>query len=84
MSRTVLRAAGAAVVAAAVLTPTGFRRQCSALQGGGEAGPYAERDKESPIAPGRSGVHRSQAGRFCCSMYCRRTLIGAPPTVPAK
>ena len=32
-------------------------------------------------AAGREPV---QAGRFCCSMYCRRTLNGAPPTDPAK
>ena len=25
-----------------------------------------------------------QTGGFCCSMYWRRTLIGAPPTDPAK
>ena len=30
------------------------------------------------------GPSRPQAGRFCCSMYWRRTEIGAPPTEPAK
>lgn len=32
-----------------------------------------------PAEPG--GAH---TGRFCCSMYCRITESGAPPTVPAK
>ena len=43
----------------------GFRRQCSALQGGGEADPPAERDRESPVAPGRSGARRGLPGQPC-------------------
>ncbi|GAA0552988.1 hypothetical protein GCM10009546_13730 [Actinomadura livida] len=30
------------------------------------------------------GACPAQTGRFCCSMYWRRTLIGAPPTLPVK
>ena len=30
------------------------------------------------------GPQPGQAGRFCCSMYWRKTLIWAPPTDPAK
>lgn len=42
--------------------------QCAGLQASGEA------DGREPVI----------TGRFCCSMYWRRTEIGAPPTEPAK
>ncbi|GGS92373.1 hypothetical protein GCM10010156_58340 [Planobispora rosea] len=60
------------------------RPQCSGLQAGGEADSPAQRGRESWIAPGRSSLYPAQTGRFCCSMYWRRTLIAAPPTLPAK
>jgi len=38
----------------------------------------------NPVVKGRSGRSHDQRGRFCCSMYCRSTDSGAPPTDPAK
>jgi TPP-dependent pyruvate/acetoin dehydrogenase alpha subunit len=43
-----------------------FGRQCADLQAGGEGG---------RAKPGRTG-------RSCCSMYWRRTKVGAPPIDP--
>jgi hypothetical protein len=34
--------------------------------------------------PGEPASRPAQTGRFCCSMYWRRRLRGAPPTEPAK
>jgi len=38
----------------------------------------------SPVVKGRSGRSPDQRGRSCCSMHCRSTDSGAPPTDPAK
>jgi len=36
------------------------------------------------VGEARQGPSRPWTGRFCCSMYCRTMLSGAPPTDPAQ
>lgn len=48
--------------------------QCAAVHGGGEG----------PRGKARRGRAVPWTGRFCCSMYWRTMLSGAPPTDPAK
>lgn len=55
---------------------------CSGLHTGGKR--TVPPSGQSRLAARRTGVHPAQTGRFCCSMYWCRTLIGAPATLPAK
>ncbi|GAA4212109.1 hypothetical protein GCM10023074_61580 [Microbispora amethystogenes] len=63
-----------------------IRPQCSGLQfrpGVKRTCPRSGAGQADP-PPTSSCVQRAQTGRSCCSMYWRRTRIGAPPTLPAK
>jgi hypothetical protein len=65
--------------------------EVAAAKAQGQLLPYQERYQMRPSAPGfspvvkgRSGRSPDQRGRSCCSMCCRSTDSGAPPTDPAK
>ena len=64
-------------------TGAAANRHAAAAAGAGATKMAASAPAFRPVVKAADPGH-GQAGRFCCSMYWRRTLMGAPPTDPAK